>query len=206
MPRLKAYKVREADEGHCVIVFATNNAAARRNGASELDTDWTSIESCHRKPQYDSYAEAGCVPPLELIEDGWWFECNHCGTRVGDGEYRYDEDDEEHELDPVADANGWVFCCPEHMMLHWAENSARKAAKCAAIEAALTMFPGITKVNGQEFCKAPHCGDTELTAVFHFPGGTYPVRWPVGSKELSVSQVDVQAWHAFKETGHGVRG
>lgn len=36
--RLKAYKVDSGnDEGHSAIVFATNNASARRKGANEFD-------------------------------------------------------------------------------------------------------------------------------------------------------------------------
>lgn len=36
MPKLKAYRIESGDEeGHCVIVFDTNNASARRKGAGE---------------------------------------------------------------------------------------------------------------------------------------------------------------------------
>lgn len=57
---LKAYQAREPYEGNCVVVFATNGAAARRKGASELEISFEDVESCNRMPSFDSYAPARC--------------------------------------------------------------------------------------------------------------------------------------------------
>lgn len=195
MPTLKAYEVREPYEGHCAIVFATNNAAARRKGATELGIEWEGVEHCQRHPKFDEYASAGKVPPLVLMDHGWWFECQHCGCRVNDDHIDYNSD---RELTPVADTAGNVYCCQEHMMLDWAEWQQRKAEEYAAIEAALLTFPGITNVRGRHYYTAGG-RDTELTAEFDFPGATGSVRWPVGGKLAYVRMCDEQAWKVFSK-------
>jgi hypothetical protein len=77
---LKAYEVRDPHEGNCVIVFATNSATARREGAGELDTDWEGVESCTRAPWADEYAP-GPAPLHATLAAGWQHECGHCGCR-----------------------------------------------------------------------------------------------------------------------------
>jgi hypothetical protein len=48
---LKAYEVQERQEGYSTIVFATNSATARKEGAAELSIDWEDVEflspPCH---------------------------------------------------------------------------------------------------------------------------------------------------------------
>lgn len=75
MSNLKAYSV-QMDEHGCVR-FATNGAAARREGANELDTDWEAIISCRRAPHFDCYAP-GPVPEKALWDSGWRFLCEKC--------------------------------------------------------------------------------------------------------------------------------
>lgn len=76
---LVAYSV-QADECGCVR-FARSGAQARREGASEMDTDWEGIETCRRAPQFDHYSP-GPVPEKALFEAGWRFLCETCEARA----------------------------------------------------------------------------------------------------------------------------
>lgn len=132
---LKAYEVRDDGEGYCIITFATNSATARREGASELGTDWDSIESCTRKPEFDSYAP-GPVPPLVLIEHGWWFECQRCGIRVSS---EMDEVLDDDSLDPAdfvpqPAGNNGVFCSAACAAESMAEKRLHEVAEANLIE------------------------------------------------------------------------
>lgn len=74
---LKAYVVHEDDEGNCAVVFATNGATARRDGANELNLSFEEVASCRRQPAFDQYAP-GPVPMHATLAAGWWHECGHC--------------------------------------------------------------------------------------------------------------------------------
>jgi len=195
--RIKAYEVCERDEGCCTIVFDTDNASARRAGALKLDSDWCLIKHCRRAPQFDRYAELGAVPPLVLIDAGWRFECDHCGRAI---DLDADDEDTGPELNPAGDKQGHVFCCPEHMMLAWAETQLRRAQNHATIEAALTFFHGcpIHSISAHQLYKAGG-RDIQLTAQFDFPGRKGALaRWPVGSATVLVSSCDRYAWSAMR--------
>lgn len=104
---LKAYSVQGYEYG--CIVFATNSATARREGANQLDCEWEDIEYCRRATWADTYAQERRVPPLVMIDHGWWFECSYCGTKVCTDSS--DEDDSGNEIlhSPVADGD-CVYC------------------------------------------------------------------------------------------------
>lgn len=90
---LKAFSV-QADEFGC-IRFAKNHVTARREGANELDVEFSSIVSCRRVPELDSYAATGNVPWKVLLTDhGWSQECGHCNRMVyaEPGEYVFDDE------------------------------------------------------------------------------------------------------------------
>lgn len=70
-----AYSVQASEQG-CVR-FARSSAQARREGASELDTEWEGIETCRRAPQFDHFAP-GPVPEKALWDAGWRFLCGEC--------------------------------------------------------------------------------------------------------------------------------
>ncbi|WP_195723722.1 hypothetical protein [Ewingella americana] len=83
---LKAFSV-QADEYGC-IVFAKSGIVARRQGANELDTEFSLIESCRRVPALDKYAGVkGGVPWKVLVEEhDWSQECQYCCRRVSNDE------------------------------------------------------------------------------------------------------------------------
>lgn len=194
MSTKKAYTVREADEGHAVVVFTTNGAEARRLGAEKLDETFESVESCCRSPEFDSYAEAGKVPPLVAIAHGWWFECDHCGHHVtSDAEGPNGE-----ELQPVADGER-VYCNEAHLMAEWRLKRDRQARMNAAIEACALKFDGlpIFDLRGYEHYSA---GGREIVTCcdFDFPGRKgLNARWDLGESTVWISECDREAWAAM---------
>lgn len=200
---LKAYAVHDNYEGYGCVAFATNSATARREGASELDIDWDSVETCRRAPQFDQYAP-GPVPPLVLIEHGWWFECSHCGRRVNDN---MDEELEDDDLDPAdfvprSDEHSGVFCsasceCADHM---------RKRGDAEATEALIEVFeakfPGATRT-GMHVYGGPRLlpadGKSIRYAVyFTFPGSRYAATWEFGDDHVSLDECDADAYRAWR--------
>lgn len=206
---LKAYEVREGGEGYCAVVFATNGATARREGASELGTDWEGIETCRRAPDLDQYAP-GPVPAMTLLDHGWWFECGHCGQRVS---HDMDEDDEREFLGDPADyqprpaGNGGVFCsasceCADHM-----DKRGQDEAEAALIEVFEAKFPGATLVSlhvyrGPRLVPktdyAKRVRSIEYAVYFTLPGFENTATWEFGSSKVSVDARDLDAFHAWK--------
>lgn len=80
------------DDGAAAIIFARHAVVARREGACELGTEFSYVESCRRAPEFDSWAELGRVPSFILVEKhGWQFECSYCYSMVS------------------ADTDGWTW-------------------------------------------------------------------------------------------------
>lgn len=192
---LKAYEVQDNYEGRGAVVFATNGAAARREGASELGIEWGDVEYCRRAPHFDHIAP-GPVPPLTLIEHGWWFECHHCGRRVAKDE----DDDEFGEVSPLPAGKHSVYCsegceCADHM-----KQREREEAAEALREVFEAKFPSATvthvHANGERL-EADKSGCYVVT--FTFPGGQYAARWDFGDDFCRVPQCDVGAYNAWRE-------
>jgi hypothetical protein len=79
---LVAYSVQADECG--TIRFARSGAAARREGADELDVEWEHILFCRRAPQFDCYADTRIVPEEALWKSGWRFLCCRCDAQVCD--------------------------------------------------------------------------------------------------------------------------
>lgn len=203
--KLKAYEVREPDEGNCCIEFATSNAAARRNGAAELGTDFECVESCKRAHWADQYAP-GPVPVAAALSAGWWFGCAHCECTFDEDGRRDDGDDDEREeaFGPVGTVRGSAYCCEACMQKEWAERRMRKALECAVIEAAAATYPDATNITAHEDYKRNekrahrYNDDKHWLAVFRLPGLKYSVHWVLGQEDVTISQCDVEAWNARK--------
>ena len=127
----KAYTVHDGDDG-ATVIFATNNATARRQGANELDCDSTEVDSCRRAPQFDAYAP-GPVPAVVLIEHDWRFECsrNACSTWV--------YSDEEGRC---FSADGKPYCCQACMAQDFADQRGNAAARVALQDLVELRLPG----------------------------------------------------------------
>lgn len=203
MSTLKAYEVRDDGEGYCCVVFATNGATARREGASELGTDWECIETCRRAPDLDQYSP-GPVPPMTLLDHGWWFECSHCGRRVSRD---MDEDDEREFLGDPADylprsaGKRGVFCsasceCADHM-----EKRGHDEAEEALVKVFEAKFPGadIEHVHIYRGPKLDANKRGEAVVTFSFPGSKYSARWEFGDEFVSVPLADQDAFKAWRK-------
>lgn len=143
MGRLKAYQVDCYDTGS-VIVFETNGAAARRSGGGELGLDFEEVESCRRKPEYDKYADTKEVPRRVLFNDGWRFECCHCGKRV-------DVYSDEVEPDQVIfDDSGFVYCHKTCQMAYYQSTLTEKKRIEAVIEWCSIKYPSAIYIEPSE--------------------------------------------------------
>jgi hypothetical protein len=195
---LKAYEVRDNDEGHCVIQFSTGCAAARRDGANELNIDWESVESCVRKPEFDSYAP-GPVPALVLIEHGWRFECYHCGSQVSDD---MDENEEGIGSAPVAGPRNAIFCNAICEAEHAAEGRQTEAAKADLLEVFLSKFPGAKVELVHVYAgRKLEAGKPGCFVVSSYPGATYQASWDFGDDHCNVPMIDVETFKAWRAEG-----
>ena len=125
---MKAWKVEEqwGDE-HACVVHADTRGKARSLGASELGYESDFIEyRATRYPLFDDRTPT----PLDLIKDGWWWECAECGTML-DTE---SEDDDGNPVDPIGDGND-IFCdaaCRDELRASQAWNRAARITREAA--------------------------------------------------------------------------
>ncbi|WP_300750267.1 hypothetical protein [Janthinobacterium sp.] len=204
MKKLKAYEVREPDEGHSCIIFATNNATAHREGANELNVDWEGVEHCRRAAQFDTYAP-GPVPSLVLIEHGWWFECHQCGRKIDE----YMSCELEHEgLDPSdftpCETGQMIFCCAACQAQFYAKRRANKAAKVALIELFEAKFPNCTikdiHVYGAKLEPSEKGHGSKCSVSFLFPGAKYGATFEYGNSDLYVANGDVEAFREWAPT------
>ena len=193
---LKAYAVQN-DEHGC-IVFESNSALARRGGANVLGCDWEDIESCRRAQWADPYATQRRVPPLIMMEHGWWFECGHCGVQVSSDSCGHDDDGNEIPHTPVVDGD-IVYCTQLCMDKEKLEQEIIQAHADAATQAVTNAYPGVHVL----WVGTRH--GTDGTAVsFTFPGGQRAVDWVVGEETVLVCKCDVEAWKKFKNSADEV--
>lgn len=211
MKKLKAYMVREDGEGNCCIVFATNNATARREGAEEICSgEWEAVESCRRAAEFDQYTP-GPVPATVLIDSGWWMTCRGCEVRVDADNYEAFEklDDEDAEPPTPVDADDLrnVYCCQACKASDEAARRLRLVAGANLLEAFEARFTGATVVgayaDGPRLESRPerngsHCSSSHVD--FRFPGGKYTARWYFGDSLVTISKMDLDALHSWRGT------
>lgn len=202
MKPLLAYEVREPDEGHCVITFATNGAAARREGANELDCGFGEVEHCVRKPQFDQYAP-GPVPHAVLIEHGWWFECQHCSRRVSEDMYQEAEDEgEDHDHLAITTIGRAVYCSQRCVMSEFVERRAHKAAEAALIDYFSAMHPECSIsgvwVSGAVLAGPDKFGHAQALLYFKFPGAEHNATFTFGDEHFRVARSDLPAYYKWR--------
>lgn len=194
---LKAYKVDD-DDGHSCIVFETNSASARRNGASELDSDWESVESCRRAPQFDRYAP-GPVPEEVLIAAGWWFECRGCSKTVTD-DSTCTADGTVIDHGTYVVRNRHVFCTQECLARHDASERMKVAAEDALIELVEAKFPGCkiesVHVYGDRLEASDSRYGARCLAYFTFPGAQSLSEYRFGDGAW-ITKTDLPAFEAL---------
>ena len=182
-----AYSAYDGYE-NTAIIFAKNSAEARRFAANEFDCDFAEVESCRRVKQYDQYAP-GPVPPLVLIENGWWFECCGCGVKVElDGE----------EQEPVEYKSN-VFCteiCHQEYNISNAKKALLEAQGIKDLSDYLRAHFPDTKITNTHAYR-----DEQIIVYFSFPGckiGDAFLKRERGEPvELRICNGDLDAWYAY---------
>lgn len=180
---LKAYAVQ--DDEHGVIEFATNSASARRNGGNELGCEWEGVQSCHRAPWADEFAEQGWVPAEVLLANGWWQTCGGCGDQVYD-----DAEDEDGTPKEAIFSGRHVWCCQSCKDAEEQEAREEAARKQAVIDTTLERWPEATITYASSH-------DRDRCVHFQFDGGSGQVTWQIGAETVSIIQADLHAWKAW---------
>ena len=208
----KAYIVHDGDEGWAVV-YATNGASARRHGANELDVDFSEIESCHREPSLDEFANAQ-IPITSMLDLGWWFECAGCGRKL-----RWDDDDEADLVDPVGTYHGLCWCTPtcrdEFLETRLWRESAQDLAVAKLTGWLRDRFPGIVPTRTHAYAN-DRCLVEQTVVNFSFAGASYGggvvrvedmygrrgVRWPgePADVKLTISRGDLNAWERYRDS------
>lgn len=192
--KLKAYEVRDPDEGNCVVVFSEHSVTARREGAAELGCEFEEVESCTRAPQFDEYAP-GPVPLHATLASGWWHSCCGCYcTFDADGLCGDLDEDEQLEIEPVEDSKGQAYCSAGCMMASWASRRDQKARECAAIELVLAQWPDAIKVYVHSTGRDSLAFNASIVTL---PSLTHGVCWHIGSATATVYPTDVEAFNAL---------
>lgn len=190
--KLKAYEVREPEEGSCTVVFDTRNVSARRRGAAELGCDFEDVESCVRRPEFDQY-DPGPVPLSATLAAGWWHTCCGCGcTFDNDGIRAYDEDSVYHAIEPVEDKHGSTFCSPACMMRDWQQKRERKLKEAAVIEVAMVKWPEALRV--WPYCRSRSEGTLPNACDILLPGMADPISWEIGGTHAGVTRRDLDTF------------
>lgn len=153
-----------------------------------------------RTPEYDQYAELGYVPPQVLLQNGWFFYCTECGSKVDEENEQelpdYIETEENYFYpDPVFEKSE-VYCSTDCYLAHlnrW--RTIRKHRKTAR-DYVLLHYPLLTDLH------VYGGGKGYKTYVDFDFGGTYAMNVvfdvEAGKPEqLSVRVQDSQVWDMF---------
>lgn len=127
---LKCFVISDDDPEQTRVMFVKSSIEAKRWWSNHF---WNGDEiagiSARRKPEWDQFATTG-VPALAMIDDGWWFECHGCGTRISDEfigtrdrlhrgwedyqlDREYGEDLTIPVMEPVEASGQRVWCCQQ---------------------------------------------------------------------------------------------
>ncbi|AQS40233.1 hypothetical protein Sps_05164 [Shewanella psychrophila] len=202
--KVKAWLISEESEGHSCIVFHHHGLAARRLGANELDVEFESVESS-LKPEFDQYAEEGKVPTKVLLENGWWFECHHCGNKIMSEQI--DEDSKRISINEViveSDTLYWdsIYCDTSCYSAHQAEITAHNDKAIAFKDKVLNTRPDLSFVEFRGEYPQVYC-----TASFTFDGAQYGGSVACGKNgelDWRVTAADLPAWKEYETKRKGV--
>ncbi len=185
--KLRAYSVQSDDVG--CIQFAKNNVEARRNGAGELDVDFSDIVSCRLAPALDKYAGVkGGVPWKVLVEEhDWTQECGYCNHRVSRDESArvWNEDDQ-------------IYCSIECQARREDVDRKRKKEadeanrqKLSAIAAAKAKFTGAYDFSAYLLV------NKNINVTFRFPDCKCCAHWFPHDDSVTVSPDDLKTWEEY---------
>lgn len=220
-----AYCVTDADDSASVVVFSKLAVTARQRGANQLGIDFEEVGSCTRVKEFDQYAP-GPVPISAYLEQGWWWECGHCGFTFTDEGLQSEDSDsvwpESQPFEPVTDKDGSAYCCMACMMAEYAEVQGDLAKVHAAIEAAQIHWPMASNIQAQMVRKpsterqqpvrgqdaksgrvpyqpdplSAHA-DYSVEITMSLPQLKYPCSWFVGDMTMSVTASESQLFQSL---------
>lgn len=141
-----------------MIIFAKSSIEAKRRWANEHgDGDgYIAGISAKRYKGWDQFSP-GPVPALEMIADGWWFECEGCCRRINQDaiDWGLDEDDAggpAPAMLPYEPKPHRIWCSRECHDSDMAERRRIKRAKARAIRVVqaqvLRRYPGVVLKTG----------------------------------------------------------
>lgn len=228
---MPAFVVEDRDpyEPNAVIVFASSAIAARRKGARQLDHDEIGGLTCRRLKWADEYEEAKAVPAAVMLAHGWQMTCFGCDQIIYDGGFvtRYDENDEEYEVEVNPVGTQHCCYCTQECQKHDVDQRARRERGerrfwAALAREAMRKLPGITidAEKGDSRSRRHHRyfgvhtksgRDRALCFVvrFSFPGSKYggSYRYDLhyeatkGERQILIANGDMEAWEAFRKDG-----
>jgi len=77
----KAYYCEEYGTGYGKIEYFDNVGQAKAYFANEFQERFVDVRP-HRVPWADGYKCQDEIPIEVFFENGWWFECNTCGSQI----------------------------------------------------------------------------------------------------------------------------
>lgn len=179
----KAYQV-DADE-QSVIVFEHTNVDARRIGAQRMGVEFEDVLSCRRAAHFDQFHWTGKVPPEDLIEHGWWFECS----------YGYDRVTAEDTPDYYVSDKGDVFKDFNAYQLWLRDQVLKKIKHLSVIRKTKRKFPFARRIN---FCHSykdhKEHGKCDIVRFIFSDKAHGSAEWLVGTNTVYVQKQDQDAW------------
>lgn len=149
------------DPEDTMVVFAKTSIEAKRRWANEHgDGDrYIAGISAKRCKGWDQFAP-GPVPCLEMIDDGWFWECSGCNRTISQETIDYGFEDHDgnvsEPLRPYEPKAGAIWCskeCHDADKLDKKRRATLKRRAIAVVERAVTRaFPGVTLSN-KEYSK-----------------------------------------------------
>lgn len=80
---MKVWIYTDEDSGYSTVVYADTRGKAQRMVADENSIPFVKA-TVSRMQWADQYGDFQNIPPDELLDHGWWLECNSCGSRIID--------------------------------------------------------------------------------------------------------------------------
>ena len=183
----KAYQV-DYDEGS-VVVFEHTSVAARRIGANKLNIEFEEVEMCRRAPHFDEYHWTEKVPPEELIENGWWFECS----------YGYDLVTAEDTPDYYVSDKGYVFKDFNAYQLWLRDQVLEKIKHLSVMRKTKRKFPFAKRIN---FCHSrmehEKHGKCDVVRFLFSKKAKSSAEWLVGTNVVYIQKQDLSACDEVK--------
>ncbi len=184
----KAYTIDLDRDDAQAIAFGTSPLDAARN-CDQWEGDPEDADPI-RAPEFDQWADQGCVPMRAMLDAGWWHSCSGCERQLC---AEYDDDGDPSEY---VDDGDETYCSRDCMLDHYAEIGKRHGCSFGVRLDASERWPGITVTDSSGL--RLNALRIQVGGVrFTFPGGRFPVDWIRGDNTVLVATVDVGAWRQF---------